>query len=167
MHAVYVHKTVRNHIRQNDFVVYDGGDFCHFGRAYNPALSPYTWWYLPAARNVGTVDSYCNCCQGGLPRTTGLHVHGRWGFRLQCDGVRHRCQAQSSVCRYNGERLGLGNRQADSGRRVRQAGCHGPSPVPIRSGGQRSGRILENSSSTRMNFRPRWNALSRWNGPRC
>ena len=53
MHAVYVHKTVRQHIRQNDFVVYDGGDFCHFGRAYNPALSPYTWWYLPPLGMLG------------------------------------------------------------------------------------------------------------------
>ena len=53
MHAIFVHKTVRNHIGHQDFVTYDGGDFCHFGRAYTPALSPKTWWYLPPLGMLG------------------------------------------------------------------------------------------------------------------
>ena len=53
MHAIFVHKSVRNHIGQEDFVTYDGGDFCHFGRAYSPALSPKTWWYLPPLGMLG------------------------------------------------------------------------------------------------------------------
>ena len=53
MHAMYVHRTVGNQIGEKDFVVYDGGDFCHFGRAYNPARSPYTWWYLPPLGMLG------------------------------------------------------------------------------------------------------------------
>ena len=53
MHAMYVHKAIRNHIRDDDFVVYDGGDFCHFGRASAPALSPRTWLYLPTSGMLG------------------------------------------------------------------------------------------------------------------
>ena len=53
MHAVFVHSAVRNHIGHEDFVTYDGGDFCHFGRAYTPALSPKTWWYLPPLGMLG------------------------------------------------------------------------------------------------------------------
>ena len=53
MHAMYVHKAIRNHIRDDDFVVYDGGDFCHFGRSSTPALSPRTWLYLPTSGMLG------------------------------------------------------------------------------------------------------------------
>ena len=53
MHAIYVHKIVRNQIGDRDFVSYDGGDFCHFGRAYTPALSPKSWWYLPPLGMLG------------------------------------------------------------------------------------------------------------------
>ncbi len=53
MHAIDVHKTARRHIGQNDYVSYDGGDFCHFGRAYTPALSPRSWWYLPPLGMLG------------------------------------------------------------------------------------------------------------------
>ena len=53
MHAMYVHKVIRNHIREDDFVVYDGGDFCHFGRAFTPAQSPRTWLYLPTSGMLG------------------------------------------------------------------------------------------------------------------
>ncbi len=53
MHATYVHKAIRNQIRADDFMVFDGGDFCHFGRAYAPALSPKRWWYLPTSGMLG------------------------------------------------------------------------------------------------------------------
>lgn len=53
MHAVFVHKAVRYHVGPEDIVSYDGGDFCHFGRAYSTALSPKTWWYLPPLGMLG------------------------------------------------------------------------------------------------------------------
>ena len=53
MHATFVHKAVRYHVGPEDIVSYDGGDFCHFGRAYSPALSPKSWWYLPPLGMLG------------------------------------------------------------------------------------------------------------------
>ena len=34
MHAMFVHKTVSQHLKDDDILVFDGGDFCHLGRAY-------------------------------------------------------------------------------------------------------------------------------------
>ena len=53
MHALYVHKALRDHLREGDFVVYDGGDFCHFGRASTPALSPRSWFYVSTSGMLG------------------------------------------------------------------------------------------------------------------
>ena len=38
MHAMYVHKAVMQILQPDDYLVFDGGDYCHFGRAYLPAL---------------------------------------------------------------------------------------------------------------------------------
>ena len=54
MHATYVHTEIRRHLNEDDFLVFDGGDFCHFGRAYIPARSPRTWWYLPTLGMLGS-----------------------------------------------------------------------------------------------------------------
>ncbi|MBI2364519.1 MAG: thiamine pyrophosphate-binding protein, partial [Deltaproteobacteria bacterium] len=37
MHALFVHKTVKSILRPDDCIVFDGGDFCHFGRSLLPA----------------------------------------------------------------------------------------------------------------------------------
>ena len=42
LHATYVHKEIARHLNDDDFLVFDGGDFCHFGRAYIPARSART-----------------------------------------------------------------------------------------------------------------------------
>ena len=46
MHAMQVFKEGRRHLGSDDFLTFDGGDFCHFGRAYLPALAPHRWWYV-------------------------------------------------------------------------------------------------------------------------
>ncbi len=93
MHAVYVHKTVRNRIGRNDFVVYDGGDFCHFGRAYNPALSPYTWWYLPPLGMLGQALPTAIAAKAAYPerRVFMFTGDGAFGFNaMEFDtAVRH------------------------------------------------------------------------------
>ena len=76
MHAMYVHKTIRNHIREDDFVVYDGGDFCHFGRASTPALSPRTWLYLPTSGMLGQSLPTALAAKTRISEPAGVHVHG-------------------------------------------------------------------------------------------
>ena len=54
MHAMYVHRTLRQRLGPDDYLVFDGGDFCHFGRAYHPALKAGGWWYLPTSGMLGS-----------------------------------------------------------------------------------------------------------------
>lgn len=44
-HAMFVHKTLGKLLRPDDILVFDGGDFCHFGRAFHPALRARGWLY--------------------------------------------------------------------------------------------------------------------------
>lgn len=53
MHASYVHKTVAKHLNPDDILVFDGGDFCHYGRAYHQANTPKSYWYLPPSGMLG------------------------------------------------------------------------------------------------------------------
>jgi len=53
MHASYVHKTVAKHLNTDDILVFDGGDFCHYGRAYHQANTPKSYWYLPPSGMLG------------------------------------------------------------------------------------------------------------------
>ncbi|MFL2756444.1 MAG: thiamine pyrophosphate-binding protein [Dehalococcoidia bacterium] len=53
MHASYVHKTVAKHLNPDDILVFDGGDFCHYGRAYHEANTPKSYWYLPPSGMLG------------------------------------------------------------------------------------------------------------------
>lgn len=45
MHAMYVHDVIRKQMQQNDVFVFDGGDYCHWGRAHIPAVAPKSWFY--------------------------------------------------------------------------------------------------------------------------
>lgn len=62
MHALYVHSILQSMMRRDDCLFFDGGDFCHLGRALHPAFMPHSWlyfsplgllgWALPAALAV-------------------------------------------------------------------------------------------------------------------
>ena len=54
MHGMVVHKTLSRHLRPDDYLIFDGGDFCHFGRAYLPAVKPKSWWSLPTLGMLGS-----------------------------------------------------------------------------------------------------------------
>ena len=59
MHALYVHSALKSLLGPADGLFFDGGDFCHLGRAFYPAQRPHSWlyfsplgllgWALPAA----------------------------------------------------------------------------------------------------------------------
>ncbi len=53
MHAAQVFKALKPLLRSDDHLVFDAGDFCHFGRAYLPARAPRSWWYFPTLGMLG------------------------------------------------------------------------------------------------------------------
>ncbi len=53
MHASYVHQSVAQQLTDDDILVFDGGDFCHFGRAFYQSNSHNSWWYLPTLGMLG------------------------------------------------------------------------------------------------------------------
>ena len=53
-HAMEIFKYMKTIITPDDCLVFDGGDFCHFGRAYLPAHLPNRWWYVPTLGMLGT-----------------------------------------------------------------------------------------------------------------
>ncbi len=54
MHALFVHKIVKSMLRSDDCLVFDGGDFCHFGRSLLPALKPKRWFYVSSLGMLGS-----------------------------------------------------------------------------------------------------------------
>ena len=52
--APNTHRTLRPFLSPDDYLVFDGGDFCHFARAYLPAVAPKSWWYLPPLGMLGS-----------------------------------------------------------------------------------------------------------------
>jgi len=54
MHAMQVHKALARFLRPEDSLVFDGGDFCHFGRAFHQAFLPRRWWYVPTLGMLGS-----------------------------------------------------------------------------------------------------------------
>ena len=79
MHAVFVHKTLEPFLRPDDVLVFEGGDFCHFGRAVYPALQPKGWWYFSGLGMLGS----------GLPNALAAKLAGpdRRVFLLTGDGA--------------------------------------------------------------------------------
>ena len=51
---MFVHKTLAAFLRPDDVLVFDGGDYAYYGRAYLPARRPRSWYYLP---NLGMLGS--------------------------------------------------------------------------------------------------------------
>jgi acetolactate synthase-1/2/3 large subunit len=93
MHAMYVHKTLARFLRPDDCLVFDGGDFCHFGRAFLPARQVRRWWYVPTLGMLGSALPTALAAQ--LARTDArvimLTGDGAFGFNaMEFDtAVRH------------------------------------------------------------------------------
>ena len=80
MHAVYVHKALRQHLKPDDFLVFDGGDFCHFARAYLPAVRPKSWWYLPPLGMLGFALPTALTAKLAYPDRRVIMLSGDGGF---------------------------------------------------------------------------------------
>ena len=53
LRSMFVHHTLAQRLRRDDVLVFDGGDYAYYGRAYLPALAPRSWYYLPNLGMLG------------------------------------------------------------------------------------------------------------------
>ena len=93
MHAIYVHNALQSALRRDDFLTFEGGDFCHFGRAYLPALEPRSWHYFSAVGMLGSGLTTAMAAKLAYPdrRAISLTGDGSFGFNgMELDtAVRH------------------------------------------------------------------------------
>ena len=90
---MFVHTVLRPFLRDDDYLVFDGGDFCHFGRAFLPAVRPRSWWYLPGLGMLGPALPTALAAKLAHPdrRVVMLTGDGAFGFNaMEFDtAVRH------------------------------------------------------------------------------
>ena len=93
MHALFVHKTLKSMLQRDDCLVFDGGDFCHFGRSYLPALQPKHWFNVSSLGMLGSSLPTALAAKVAYPtsRVFMLTGDGAFGFNgMEFDtAVRH------------------------------------------------------------------------------
>jgi acetolactate synthase-1/2/3 large subunit len=94
MHALFVHKTLKSILRPDDCLVFDGGDFCHFGRSFLPALKPKRWFNVSSLGMLGSSLPTALAAKIAYPdsRVFMLSGDGAFGFNgMEFDtAVRHK-----------------------------------------------------------------------------
>lgn len=93
MHALFVHRTLASFLDPDDCLVFDGGDFCHFGRSFLPALKPKRWLYVSSLGMLGSAVPSALAAKLAYPgsRVFMLTGDGAFGFNgMEFDtAVRH------------------------------------------------------------------------------
>ena len=93
MHGLFVHRTIQSMLRSDDCLVFDGGDFCHFGRSLLPALKPKRWFYVSSLGMLGSSLPTALAAKVAYPdsRVIMLTGDGAFGFNgMEFDtAVRH------------------------------------------------------------------------------
>ena len=94
MHALFVHKALKSILRPDDCLIFDGGDFCHFGRSYLPALKPKRWLNVSSLGMLGSSLPSALAAKVAYPdsRVFVLSGDGAFGFNaMEFDtAVRHK-----------------------------------------------------------------------------
>jgi acetolactate synthase-1/2/3 large subunit len=94
MHALFVHKTLKSILHPDDCLVFDGGDFCHFGRSFLPALKPKRWFNVSSLGMLGSSLPTALAAKIAYPdsRVFMLSGDGAFGFNgMEFDtAVRHK-----------------------------------------------------------------------------
>jgi acetolactate synthase-1/2/3 large subunit len=80
MHALFVHKTLNSILRPDDCLVFDGGDFCHFGRSYLPALKPKHWFNVSSLGMLGSSLPTALAAKVAYPNSRVLMLTGDGAF---------------------------------------------------------------------------------------
>jgi acetolactate synthase-1/2/3 large subunit len=94
MHAMFVHNAVKTVLQPDDCLVFDGGDFCHFGRSLLPAIKPKRWLYVSSLGMLGSGLPGALAAKVAYPdsRVIMLTGDGAFGFNaMEFDtAVRHK-----------------------------------------------------------------------------
>ncbi|HEY7320269.1 MAG TPA: thiamine pyrophosphate-binding protein [Candidatus Binatia bacterium] len=94
MHGLFVHRTLRSILQPDDCLIFDGGDFCHFGRSLLPARKPKKWFYVSSLGMLGSSLPTALAAKVAYPdsRVIMLTGDGAFGFNgMEFDtAVRHR-----------------------------------------------------------------------------
>ena len=100
-HPLFVQQTLRQFVKPNDVLVFDGGDFCHFGKLYFPAGQPRKWWSLPPLGMLGSALPTALAAKVAHPdsQVVLLSGDGAFGFNgMELDtAVRHRLNVVAVV----------------------------------------------------------------------
>jgi acetolactate synthase-1/2/3 large subunit len=80
MHALFVHKAIKSILRPDDCLVFDGGDFCHFGRSYLPAVKPKRWLYVSSLGMLGSALPSALAAKVAYPDTRVIMISGDGAF---------------------------------------------------------------------------------------
>ena len=93
LRSMFVHNTLAAVLQPDDVLVFDGGDYAYYGRAYLPARRPRSWYYLP---NLGMLGSAVPVAMAAKLARPGSRVFcitgdGSFGFNgMELDtAVRH------------------------------------------------------------------------------
>ena len=79
MHPLFVFKALEKVLRADDVVVFDGGDFCHFGKLHLPAR-PRSWWSLPDLGMLGSAMPTAIAAKVSRPGSRVVLVTGDGSF---------------------------------------------------------------------------------------
>ena len=94
LRSMFVHSVLAKHLRPDDVVVFDGGDYAYYGRAYLPARSPRSWWYLPNLGLLGQAVPVSIAAKLAKPESRVFCItgDGAFGFNgMELDtAVRHK-----------------------------------------------------------------------------
>ena len=93
LRSMFVHRALAERLRRDDVLVFDGGDYAYYGRAYLPALTPRGWHYLPNLGMLGQSVPMAIAAKLARPESRVLCVvgDGAFGFNaMELDtAVRH------------------------------------------------------------------------------
>jgi acetolactate synthase-1/2/3 large subunit len=93
LRSMFVHKALAAVLRPEDVLVFDGGDYAYYGRAYLPARSPRSWYYLPNLGMLGQAVPVAMAAKLARPgsRVFCITGDGSFGFNgMELDtAVRH------------------------------------------------------------------------------
>lgn len=93
LRSMWVHHTLAQRLRRDDVLVFDGGDYAYYGRAYLPALAPRSWYYLPNLGMLGQAVPMSIAAKVARPESRVFCItgDGAFGFNaMEVDtAVRH------------------------------------------------------------------------------
>ena len=94
MHGMYLHKTLAPYLRPDDFLIFDGGDFCHFGRCHYKAHMAGRYLYLSTLGMLGASLPSAIAAKIAHPEARVINLCGDGGFGFQAmeldTAVRHK-----------------------------------------------------------------------------